>query len=43
MIGETLGRSLVEVTKLSVLEIQMWSSWFELKAKEQKRKYGDNS
>jgi|2_EtaG_2_1085320.scaffolds.fasta_scaffold116615_2 hypothetical protein len=42
MIGETLGLSLEKVTKLSVLEIQLWSAYFDLKAKEQKRKYGDS-
>ena len=36
-IGETLGKSITEVMQLSVLEIQMWQAYFELKMKESKK------
>tara|TARA_Y100000114_G_C11554626_1_gene228853 strand:- start:38 stop:196 length:159 start_codon:yes stop_codon:yes gene_type:complete len=42
-IGETLGKSIQEVMQLSVLEIQTWQAYFELKQKESKKKYGNNT
>ena len=44
-IAETLGKSLEEVMQLSVLEIQMWNSYFRLKHDQQQQgmKHGGHS
>jgi len=36
-IAETLGKSLEEVMQLSVLEIQMWNSYFKLQHDQQQK------
>jgi len=41
MVAKELGKSLEEVTQLSVLELQLWSAFFKLERDEQRKVMAD--
>ena len=41
LVAKTLGKSLEEVTQLSVLELQLWGAFFKIESDEQRKVMAD--